>query len=307
MREFLYKIKRTVQKRLGDLYYKYTNNRYAIAFRRRNGRALYEEDSSNEPFILIPNTFRYWIADPFLINHNEKNYIFAELYDKKHSKGVIGYSKLKGKRCGRFRVCLKESHHLSYPCVFNRDDDIYMVPEAKDNNEIALYKAIAFPKKWEKHSVIFSKPGVDSTPVEYKGERCYFTTIANKNSSDDNLFLVNENSGEIAELATDSLTLRSAGNIIYDNNRLIRPSQDDTTYGDAVILNRIDDFDVNNYTENPFKRILPPDTDAGTDGINIKLCNNRRNIQFNGLHTYNVNEDYEVIDLRYPRKQKCRR
>ena len=307
MREFLYGIKRTVQKKLWDLYYKYTNNRYAIAFRLRNGRALYEEDSSNEPFILIPNTLRYWMADPFLIKHNGVNYIFAELYDKKHSKGVIGYSKLKGNRCGRFRVCLKESHHLSYPCVFNRDDDVYMVPEAKDNNEIALYKAVDFPKKWKKEHIICNKPCVDSTPVSYKNENWYFTTIANDRGSDNNLFLVNETDGGAFGLLTDSLTLRSAGVVISYKNQLIRPSQDDTTYGDAVILNRIDNFDVVSYRETPFKRILPPGVDAEAGGINVNLCNNKKNIQFNGLHTYNVNEDYEVIDLRYPRKQKRRR
>ncbi|MBQ7043224.1 MAG: hypothetical protein IJN78_01315 [Clostridia bacterium] len=306
MKEKLYRIKRNLQKKFFDLHFKYHNNRYAVAFRQRYGRALYEDNSSDAPFILVKNTFRYWMADPFLVKHDGQNYLFAEMYDKKHSKGVIGYSKLNGNRCSRFRVCLKESHHLSYPCVFNRDDDIYMVPEAKDNNEIALYKAIDFPKKWKKEQIICNKPCVDSTQVSYKNENWYFTTIANDRGSDNNLFLVSETDGEAFELSTDSLTLRSAGNVISYKNQLIRPSQDDTTYGDAVILNRIDVFDVNNYTENPFKRILPPDTDAGTDGINIKLCNNRRNIQFNGLHTYNVNEDYEVIDLRYPRKKRTR-
>lgn len=307
MKELLYCIKRKIQKYFNELYYKYTNDRYAVAFRQRYGSALYEDNSSEAPFILVKNTFRYWMADPFLVKHNGQNYLFAEMYDKKCSKGVIGYSKLNGNRCGNFRVCLEDTYHLSYPCVFYRDNDIFMVPETKENREMALFKAVRFPKKWEKHGVICNKPCVDSTPVIYKNEQYYFTTIANERSSNDNLFLVREKNGEISELLTDSLTLRSAGNIIADKNSLIRPSQDDTTYGDAVIFNRIESFGVENYRESPYRKILPPGVDADENDINIQLNNNTKKIQFNGLHTYNMNEDYEVIDLRYPRKQKYRR
>lgn len=307
MKEKLYRIKRNLQKKFFDLHFKYHNDRYAVAFRQRQGRALYEDNSSGDPFVLVKNTFRYWMADPFLVKDKGINYIFAEMYDKKNGRGVIGYCTLKGRRCSKFRVCLDEPYHLSYPCVFVRDDKFYMVPETKDNDEIALYQAIDFPQKWKKHSVIVNKPCVDSTPIEYRGEKCYFTTIANEKSTDDNLFLVNENSGEFFELITDSLKLRGAGNIIFDGNRLIRPSQDDTTYGDAVILNYIENFDVENYREIPCKRILPPGTEVIENSINIDLENNKKNIQFNGLHTYNVNEDYEVVDLRFPRKQKRRR
>ena len=303
MKELLYNIKRKIQKYFNELHYKYTNDRYAVAFRQRYGRALYEDNSSDDPFVLVKNTFRYWMADPFLVKHNDQNYIFVEMYDKKHSKGVIGYSKLNGNRCGKFRVCLEEIYHLSYPCVFYRDNDIFMVPETKENGEIALYKAIAFPQKWEKYSVVCNEPCVDSTPVIYENEQCYFTTIANAESSDDNLFLLNEKSGEKFPLLDNSLQLRSAGNIIADKNSLIRPSQDDTTYGDAVIFNKIENFDINDYRELPYKRVSPPNTVTEINGINIQLSNNTQKIQFNGLHTYNISEEYEVIDLRYPKNK----
>lgn len=304
MKERLYRFKRNIQKKINSFYYRYANNRYAIAFRQRNGKPLYENESSGDNFILIKNTFRYWMADPFLIKYKGVNYLFAELYDKKHSKGVIGYAKLKGNRCGRFRVCFKEKYHLSYPCVFYRGDNIYMIPETADNKEVALYKALDFPCKWEKIKVICNQACVDTTPFRYQNEDYYFTTIVNEHSSDDSLFLINENSGECKQLLKDNLCLRSAGNVIFEKNDMIRPSQDDTVYGDAVIFNRVADFSVNSYKEIPYKRVLPPNIKTDDENVCVSLLNNTQKIQFNGLHTYNINDDYEVIDLRYPRLEK---
>lgn len=304
MKEQLYRFKRNIQKKINSFYYRYANNRYAIAFRRRKGKALYENESYGDGFILIKNTFRYWMADPFLIKYHGVNYLFAELYDKKHSKGVIGYAKLRGNRCGRFHICLKEKYHLSYPCVFYRDGNIYMIPETAGNNEATLYEASDFPKKWKKVKTVCGQACVDTTPFRYQNENYYFTTIVNEHSSDDNLFLINEKSGECKQLLKDNLCLRSAGNVIFEKDNMIRPSQDDTVYGDAVIFNRVVNFSVNSYEEIPFKRVLSPNSETNGENICVSVLNNTKNIQFNGLHTYNINDDYEVIDLRYPRLKK---
>lgn len=304
MKERLYRLKRVIQKRINAFYYQYANNRYAIAFRQRNGKPLYKNESSGDGFVLIKSTLRYWMADPFLIKHKGVNYLFAELYDKKHSKGVIGYARLKGNSCGKFHVCLKEKFHLSYPCVFHRDGNIYMIPETRDNNEVALYKAINFPDKWEKVKIICDKPCVDTTPFVYENRQYYFTTIANEHSSDDNLFLISEKNGECKQLLNNNLCLRSAGKVIFHDGVMIRPSQDDTVYGDAVIFNRVVDFVGAGYTEVPYKRVLPPDNETDSENVCVNLLNNTSKIKFNGLHTYNINEDYEVIDLRYPRLKK---
>ena len=286
------------------MYYKYANNRYSIAFRQRSEKALYEADASGDGFILIPYTLRYWMADPFLFKYKNRNYIFAELYDKKKSKGVLGYAELKGDRCGNFQVCLEEKVHLSYPCVYQRDNDIYMIPETKDDNTVTVYKAVEFPKKWEKYQTICEMPCVDTTPFVYNGENYFFTTIANEHSTDDNLFLIHEESRRVTQLLDKNLCLRSAGHVIYHKEQLIRPSQDDTVYGDAVIFNKIIEFKENEYKEIPYKRIVAPGEVNKETILCVELLNNKRNIGFNGLHTYNVNEDYEVIDLRHPRLKK---
>lgn len=304
MKESLYRIKRTIQKKINDIVFKYSNNRYAIAFRQRGQRALFENDPSDDSFILIRNSVRYWRADPFLFKYKGTNYLFAELYDKRKSKGVLAYAKLKGNHCGKFQVCLEENYHLSYPCVFQRENDIYMIPETKDNGKVTIYKAVLFPQKWERCKDICNLPCVDTTPFVYNNENFFFTTIASDKSSDDNLYLISEKDGSIRLLLSDNLCARSAGSVIRFVDDLIRPSQDDTTYGDAVVLNKVNSL-ANDYVETAYRRILPP----GNSTNDTELCVTVEGYNqgaFDGLHTYNVNEDYEVIDLRYPRLKKKR-
>ena len=54
---------------------------WTVAYRRRNGNATLLEDIVS-PFVCIPNTWRYWCADPHIFEENGKTYIFAELYDR---------------------------------------------------------------------------------------------------------------------------------------------------------------------------------------------------------------------------------
>ena len=302
MKERLYRIKRTIEKKIQSTSFRYSNNRYAIAFRKRSTQTLYEDNPSKESFILIKNSLRYWRADPFLFKYNGTNYLFAELYDKRKSKGVLAYAKLNKNHCGRFRVCIKEDYHLSYPCVFQRENEVYMVPETKDNGNVTLYRAISFPRKWEKYKDICSLPCVDTTPFVFKNEYYYFTTIASDKSSNDNLYLIREKNGLIKQLLSDNICARSAGNVINFGEKLIRPSQDDTTYGDAVVFNKVDSL-ADDYKETAFRRILPPGNNKDDREFCVTIDGYCNGI-FDGLHTYNVNEDYEVIDLRYPRRKK---
>lgn len=304
MKESLYRIKRTFEKKINSTLFKYLNNRYAIAFRKRSVHTLYEDNPSKENFILIKNSIRYWRADPFLFKHNGTNYLFAELYDKRKSKGVLAYAKLHGMHCSRFHVCLEEDFHLSYPCVFQRDNQVFMIPETKENGNVTLYRAISFPEKWEKYTDVCRLPCVDTTPFVLNDEYYYFTTIASDKSTDDNLHLIREKDGLIRKLLSDNLCSRSAGSVIFSGDIMIRPSQDDTTYGDAVVFNKVKSFD-DNYSETVFRRIVPPGKRKDDIEFSVTVKGYDNNV-FDGLHTYNVNDDYEVIDLRYPRRQKKR-
>ena len=87
-----------------------------LAFRSIEKRTLFEGNSDG--FIVIPNTIRYWKADPFLFSYKGKEYVFCEMYDRISHKGVIGVAKIRKNRCSKFRVCLDLPHHLSFPYIF---------------------------------------------------------------------------------------------------------------------------------------------------------------------------------------------
>lgn len=52
---------------------------WSVAWREKPcGTLLKDLDT---PFEIIPNSVRYWAADPFLFVYHGETYIFAELYD----------------------------------------------------------------------------------------------------------------------------------------------------------------------------------------------------------------------------------
>lgn len=273
---------------------------WAIAFRRKTEKLLFE--GNGEGFIFVPNSFLYWRADPFLFDYKGDTYLFAELYNRIIGKGVIGVAKIKDGRCGRFKVCLDESHHLSYPCVFESKGDIYMMPESGHSGSIIMYRCVQFPNKWERVKEMENCPAVDTTPIPHQltAGDCYLSTINNsvdtKNSS---LWLIDFVKRQKYLLKKDNTELRPAGHIIHHGNAFIRPVQNCTNdYGTDVIFRRIEKIDSNGITETEIARTFPSKERAEGKNPYISTHNGTR-YSFDGIHTYNVSSQYEVVDLAY--------
>lgn len=271
---------------------------WQIAIRIRDERCLYE--GNRDGFITVPNSSRYWRADPFVYKYKGINYLFAEMFDRKTQKGVIGVAKLKNGKCGKFRVCLKLPYHLSYPCIFEQEGAIYMLPECNESQEISLYKTKKFPLKWEKERTLYEKAAVDTTPIfDDKGlVKAYFTSLYEPiMGGNDNLYILEKGKKEQV-LFENNTNSRMAGNLIKEE-KLIRPTQDDTLgYGDSLIFNEIDNLNPKEYKEHKMLRVLPPQTECKENEVSISLIENKKNAKYTGIHTYNQNEDYEVIDLK---------
>ena len=131
---------------LKDLMYK--NNCYSIGIRERKTKdCLFEGNVS--PFSVMPISAEEWYADPIVFSRNGVDYLFCEVYDRKADTGSIGYTILDSTTPKRPQIVLKTDSHLSYPCVFEKNDCIYMIPETTTQKDIELYKAVDFPGKWE--------------------------------------------------------------------------------------------------------------------------------------------------------------
>ena len=262
---------------------------WAIALRKNTGRKLYEGNYSD--FILIKNSFLYWRADPFLFEHKGETYLFAELFHRIKGKGVIGVSKIENGKCGKFKVCLDLPYHLSYPCVFEDNGEIYMVPECARSGKITVYKSVVFPYSWEESYVLYDGAGVDTTPMPKSSgsDLSFISTLRVDNNRENNCLFAVSHGKEERVLIKDDFTVRSAGHFFRDNSTLLRPSQDCTnSYGGALIFKKVLDPSAESYKEETYNSI----------NVNDIEVNDKRYL-FNGIHTYNKTGEYEVIDLSY--------
>ncbi|XP_057540229.1 glucosamine inositolphosphorylceramide transferase 1 [Amaranthus tricolor] len=110
-----------------------------------------------------------FVADPFLYIQDDVLYLFYETKNSVTMQGDIGVSRStdKGVTWKQLGTALDENWHLSYPYVFNYNDQIYMMPESSQKGELRLYRAVSFPLKWKLVKVLIKKPLVDSFLVKY--------------------------------------------------------------------------------------------------------------------------------------------
>lgn len=270
-----------------------------VAIREKDGTYLWEHEGEKKKFIILPNTIRYWAADPFIISNQGKHYIFFEMFDRFKSKGLIGYREIINGKIGKMKVAYQADHHLSFPFIFKYENEFYMMPEYSEGNELPLLKAIHFPDKWEKiESLMIGKRVVDSSLLNYKGDNYLVTQELNSGYSSDELSLFIQKNKEwiphkCNPIVKSLANSRLAGKIFFEKNQLIRVSQDcQNGYGTKLHFNKILKLDENEYEEEIIKTI-------NTGDIAIDSKEN-----FCGIHTYNFDEYYEVIDLKNTDKVK---
>lgn len=260
---------------------------WTVAYRRRNRNANLLDDLVS-PFVCISNTWRYWCADPHIIENNGKTYIFAELYDRILRRGVIGYCLLNENGASPWKVALKMPFHLSYPHMLQDGDGVYMIPESYVANEIAVYRAVSFPEQWEKVHILKANYCAVDTTV-FTQESCTYVFTFRFVSDTERLMLYAADKNGFAEngvcLSDGDLQKRPAGHIVRSGDNLYRPAQDcSESYGCALNFYRIESLDP--YMESLEAKITPSmlNTDLGRTA--------------DGIHTYNVSEHFEVIDLK---------
>ena len=212
-------------------------------------------------------------ADPFVINYkNEGFYVFFEELYIKSRKGHISYFKfnMNGELVSKIpRKVLEEKHHLSYPFIFEKNSNLYMIPESASSGELWLYKCIDFPDKWEKHKIIFdNKSYYDATLIEYNEVFYLFGNekVIDENSRDQYLFIYyshdlfsgNWQSHPSNPIYRDVRRSRPAGKIFEHHGKLIRPSQIGAPkYGYGIQFNEIITLSPTEFKEIKLEQINP--------------------------------------------------
>lgn len=268
-----------------------------IAIRKKEDKSLWEKGGESKEFAVLPNTIRYWAADPFIISAGGKEYLFFEMFDRLKSKGLIGYREIHGDKIGKMKIAYEASHHLSFPFIFKYENEYYIMPEYSEGKELFVLKATHFPDKWEKvEGWMKGKRLVDSALLNHERETYLLTQDLGSVYTSEELsifirkgeeWLPHKENPIVKSLANSRL----AGKTFFEKNQLIRVAQDcQDGYGTKLHFNNIMKLSEDEYEEEMFRTISVE---------NIMVDSKER---FCGIHTYNSDDCYEVIDLKNPNR-----
>lgn len=268
---------------------------WTIAYRKKTEGGSILQNEKITGFTLLPQKKFVTQADPFLYVHQGKNWLFYEKQNLTDMKGSLWCINLDESGAKPVKV-LEEAFHLSYPQVFRYGKYTYLLPETRNAKEVRLYRCVRFPEKWEKVETLFEFPGVDTTLVKKP------KTDTENTTSEFFIFTYVEDCLEIYACRVEkehfrflekkriyrsepSKMLRPGGFLFEENGKLYRSAQNCSEYyGQELFINEIIRLDEGGFKEQEGFRLSPE---------NIKLPG----IVPIGVHTYNRNEQYEVIDI----------
>lgn len=237
----------------------------------------------NEFKKIIPSNDRFW-ADPFIVFIDNKYYIFFEEFIYKKNKGHISFFMIDQKGdISKPQIILDRPYHLSFPFIFNYDNEYYMIPESSENNTIEVYKCIEFPQKWEFYKILMSDViATDSILFYYDHKWWLFTTIMKKQNEYELCLFYSSN--PLNEqwiphpknpIVSKNKGSRSAGRIYEENGIIKRPAQDSSKrYGYGVIFYQINIINETHYQESEINSIYP-DWDKNIIGIHTFARDNK--------------------------------
>lgn len=269
----------------------YNAPHWKVGWRQTNGRDLFDLRAHPATgWQVLPDDGSRFYADPFPILHQGQVTLFVEDYIHRLGKAIISAVPFgPSGPIGRPEPVLDLPYHLSYPFVFERDGEVWMVPESCANRTVDLYRATAFPGGWVKEATLLSDiVASDATLVEHGGLWWLFATVRDGGGAfSDTLYLWSApdfrgpwTPHPKNPVLVDIASARPAGRMVKRGNDLLRPVQDcRRSYGAALGIARVAHLDVNGM-EQVVETILTPGA----------LWNGRK------LHSLNEAGGLEFID-----------
>jgi hypothetical protein len=250
--------------------------------------------------LLFPPVGHY-CADPFPFSRGGRQFLFFEDYRYDDHKGVISFVEIDGSGAATTpQTVLETDCHLSYPFLFEWQDNVYMMPETSARRTIEVYRAVEFPHRWTFDRNVMRDIGASDSTIYRVGNLYWlFTNTAAPSGKWDeelSLFFAEAPLGPWTAhprnpVVTDVRRARPAGNLFMSQGRLIRPAQDcSVRYGYAVTFNLVETLSTTEYRERPVD-VIRPDWWPGA------VC----------THTINRTAYIEALDLIVPLSRKALR
>lgn len=250
---------------------------------------------------IIPPHDRFW-ADPHLLRRENTYYIFFEELIYKENKGYICLIEMdeNGNYSEPVKV-LEKDYHLSYPYLIEENNELFMLPESKQNKTLELYKCTQFPLKWELEKVLMKNiKAVDASILHQDNKYWLFCNIKKSDGAfaedelhlfySDKLISDNWTKHPKNPILCDFKRSRPAGKIFKYKDKIYRPAQNGLKgYGYGMVIHQIIALNEENYEEKIVDSILP---EWENDLI--------------GTHTLNWVGGLTIIDALVKRRKKSR-
>ena len=264
---------------------------WQVAYRRVDGPGIAETGKlDGPPFKVLSDDGSRFYADPFVIERDDRVYMFVEEFPYATGRGVISVSQLQDD--GTFatpRIVLQEPHHLSYPQVFARDGEIYMIPESATARELVLYRAEQFPDVWVRDTVLLHDRDVNDATLHESGGRLWLlgTERFGYGSASDTMVVYSAErlrgpwiAHALNPVAVDHSATRPGGAFVRGEGGTILPVQNGSeTYGGGLGLMRLERLDHGDVRFSRPRPVLPGPAWARK-----------------GIHTLNRAGAIEVVD-----------
>jgi hypothetical protein len=264
---------------------------WRVCWRFVGGMDLWDGQTLNQTnWNVLPDPGTHFYADPFPFVYHGRTFVFVEDLDHRTNKGVISVISF-GEHgpSGSARVVLEEPWHLSYPFVFERDGQVWMIPESSSNATVTLYRAERFPDRWVKEADLLKDiEASDATLVDHAGRLWMFASVRDGVGSWSDRLSIFHAAALLGPweshlgnpLLIDQSCARPAGAFVRRNGRLFRPVQDCRSgYGTGIGLAEVTRLDTESYAQTVHAILQAPTDWPG-----------RR------LHTLNRAGPLEVID-----------
>ena len=236
-------------------------------------RGVLESDTSDDAqsmrfrpeSIVQPPKGRSW-ADPHILPDSDGELVMVEEY--------VNSARRSGRR-GRIvllrigpsgavseaRTVLERDGHLSYPCVFRFEDQLFLVPESGAESTVDVFRCRDYPWRWE--FVGHAMSGVaafDSTVFEHQGRWWLFSAVADHSwlTPNDMLYAFSTSDPShgpwvphpMNPIVVDARCARPAGPFFRRDGRLYRPGQDCSRgYGSGIRISEVTELTPTRFSE----------------------------------------------------------
>jgi hypothetical protein len=198
-----------------------------------------------------------FVADPFMVQHASRWYLFCEVMNGDTGLGEIGFASSEDGFSWEYHgTVLRQRFHLSYPHIYRWGADFYMVPETVSEGKITAYRAERFPYDWRPVESLLAGVFADPTIFSYDG-RWWMYVCTNPLQHDAlSLYHASQPLGPWRAHACNPLlqsyprAARPAGKVIETEEGLLRFSQDCVPlYGSGVRVSRVHKITPYEYAE----------------------------------------------------------